>query len=272
MWSCAPSSGSRYGSRATTPPNCPTGQILYLLETQEVWTSYVLFGGPFLGSQHMRAALGADYLKWIEARFGVGIKDYCVYWFRRAQDHLQFGQRAGLVGTNSIAQNRARSASLEYVVSTGGVITDAISSQDWPGTAAVDVSLVNWTKSPPAPPNQYLLDGVEVSGITPDLRTPETSSGQARVLTTNKDRCFQGPSPAGDGFIISASEANELLARTDVNYREVIRPYLTSDDIADGPWQLPRRWIIEPRKSAARGGDEVSSRDYHRAREGQASP
>ena len=49
-----------------------------------------------------------------------------------------------MVGTNSISQNRGRSASLNYIVARGGVITDAVSSQDWPGEANVHVSIVNW--------------------------------------------------------------------------------------------------------------------------------
>src|SRR5207253_2806105 len=109
--------------------------------------------------------------------FKVGVKDYCVYWFRKAHEHLQVGQRAGLVGTNSISQNKARSASLEYIAATGGVITDAVSTQDWPGDAAVDVSLVNWIKAPSSPPSAFVLDGEQVDGITPELRTPGRSTG-----------------------------------------------------------------------------------------------
>jgi hypothetical protein len=37
----------------------------------------------------------------------------------------------------------------------------------------------------------------------------------------------------------------ELLARADANYDEVVRPYLDSDDIAEEPTQAPRRWIID---------------------------
>jgi hypothetical protein len=113
---------------------------------------------PFLGSQHMREAHGDDYLTWLSGQFKVGIKDYCVYWFRKAHDHLQPGQRAGLVGTNSVSQNRARSASLDYVTSNGGVITDAVPTQVWPGEAKVHVSLVNWVKAPMTPPEVFTLD------------------------------------------------------------------------------------------------------------------
>lgn len=48
--------------------------------------------------------------------------------------------------TNSISQNRARGVSLDYIVETGGVITDAVSTQKWPGEANVHVSIVNWIK------------------------------------------------------------------------------------------------------------------------------
>ena len=62
------------------------------------------------------------------------------------------GDRAGMVGTNSISQNRARGASLNYVVEKGGVITDAVSRQKWPGEAVVNVSIVNWVQQPREPP------------------------------------------------------------------------------------------------------------------------
>jgi len=88
-------------------------------------TDAIIGNPPFLGASHVRGVLGEEFVGWIKREFGVGVKDLCVYWFRRAQDHLRHGQRAGLVGTNSISQNLGRSASLDYVVANGGVITDA---------------------------------------------------------------------------------------------------------------------------------------------------
>ena len=200
---------------------------------------------PFLGSQHIRAARGDAYVDWLKTTFKVGVKDYCVYWFRKAHDHLLAGQRAGLVGTNSISQNRARSVSLEYIAANGGIITDAISTQKWPGDAKVHVSLVNWIKAPSSPPTEFVLDGEPVDGITPELRTPGHSTGAVANLRANKGRCFQGPIPAGAGFVITEDEAQAMLARTTVNYRDVVRPYLTGDDITEHPKQEPRRWIID---------------------------
>lgn len=208
-------------------------------------TDCIIGNPPFLGSQHIRRTHGDTYTEWLKATFHVGVKDYCVYWFRKAHDHLSPDRRAGLVGTNSISQNRARSASLEYIVNTGGIITDAVSTQDWPGEAVVDVSLVNWIKQPSVPPTKFVLDGEEVDGITAELRTPERSTGRISKLRANEKHCFQGPIPSGSGFLISEGEATDLLAKADANYRDVVHPYLDGDDIADDPKQEPRRWIID---------------------------
>lgn len=225
-------------------------------------TDCIIGNPPFLGSQHVRAARGDAYVNWLKGTFNVGVKDYCVYWFRKAHGHLTSGQRAGLVGTNSISQNRARRVSLEYIAANGGVITDAVSMQKWPGDAKVYVSLVNWIKTPSSPPAVFVLDGEPVDGITPELRTPGHSTGDVANLKANKGRCFQGPIPVGDGFIITAQEAQKLLRQTDANYRDVVRPYLIGDDIAEDPRQEPRRWIIDfaqkPLEAAAKYPDALT--------------
>lgn len=208
-------------------------------------TDTIIGNPPFLGSQSVRAAHGNTYIKWLQDTFKIGVKDYCVYWFRKAHDHLASGQRAGLVGTNSITQNRARGASLEYIASNGGLITDAISTQDWPGEAGVDVSIVNWVKSPATPPIGFFLDGELVDAITPELRTPERSTGVLPALAANRNRCFQGPTPSVAEFIIGDGEAQAILGRNEAQYRDVVRPYIIGEDITDSPLQEPRRWIID---------------------------
>ena len=208
-------------------------------------TDAIVGNPPFLGSQLIREARGDAYIDWLKRTFGIGVKDYCVYWFRRAHDHLKPGQRAGLVGTNSVAQNRARSVSLDYVTGNGGVITDAVPTQKWPGTAKVHVALVNWIKDPSLAPDVFTLDGGQVDGITAELKAPGSSSGSAAVLSANKGRCFQGPIPVGAGFVLDEATARGLLARTDAPYADVIRPYLIGEDIAERPDQSPGRWIID---------------------------
>ncbi|WP_157509507.1 DNA methyltransferase [Glaciibacter superstes] len=198
---------------------------------------------PFLGSQLLRASLGGPYVEWLSKSFSVGIRDLCVYWFRRAQAQLKPGQRAGLVGTNSIMQNRGREASLDHIIATGGVITDAVSTQKWPGDAKVHVSIVNWVKQPDVEPTEFELDGERVAGITSSL-TAGASDGWAPVaLPVNRGKGFQGPIPVGKGFVLTDVNASRLLK--DGENRSVIRPYLDSDDINDRADQSPGRWVID---------------------------
>jgi hypothetical protein len=200
---------------------------------------------PYHGSQQIRGELGDDYAEWLMHEFGIGLKDYCVYWFRKAHDRLEDGGRAGLVGTNSVSQNRARGPSLQWIVDNGGVITSAVSKQPWSGEAVVYVSIANWVKHPTAPPRQPLLDGRVVEGISPSLRPLDLDVSIAAPLNGNRGRAFQGPIPAGAGFVLSEAEANGLLDRSDARYADVVRPYLVGQDVTDDPVQGPRRYIID---------------------------
>ena len=200
---------------------------------------------PFHGDRNLRRLLGDDYVAWLTSEFKIGVKDYCVYWFRKAHDHLQPGGRAGLVGTNSVSQNRARGASLQYIIETGGVIVSAVSKQPWPGDAVVNVSIVNWVKEPKHAPAMRVLDGVQVSAVTAALRAPEGDVSSAARLGRNNSRCFYGPIPSGTGFILGKSQAESFLASADASYRDVIRPYLGGEDIATDPLQSPSRYIID---------------------------
>ena len=199
---------------------------------------------PFHGSQNLRQVLPEPYVKWLSERFNCGLKDLCVYWFRRAADQMRPGDRAGLVGTNSVSQNRARGASLNYVVEKGGVITNAVPRQKWPGEAVVNVSIVNWVHQPKQQPASYRLGADEAVGISTRLRESKLPVEEYEPLGGNKGRAFQGPIPAGD-FYLETDEAETILARPAADYAAVVRPYLIGDDITEEPAQQPRRYVID---------------------------
>lgn len=233
-------------TEATLPLGDLSGiQVGDALRTPWPRADVIIGNPPFHGDRHLRRILGDNYVEWLGREFDVGIKDYCVYWFRKAHDHLRPDTRAGLVGTNSVSQNRARGASLQYIVDNDGVIVSAVSSQDWPGEANVDVSIVNWVKAPSVPPAATMLDGIEVDGIGPSLRPLALDVSSAVSLSQNDDRCFFGPIPSGRGFILGKERAEGFLAENDASYREVIRPYLVGADLADDPNQAPSRFIID---------------------------
>ena len=203
----------------------------------------VIIGNPpFLGDRFIRGLKGAPYVDWLKSEFGIGVKDYCVYWFRKAHEQLPRNGRAGLVGTNSVSQNRARQVSLQYILDTGGTITSAVASQDWPGDAAVDVSIVNWIKDPSEPVMSSSLDGSAVSNISSSLRTDDAAS--AKRLRANRGVAFQGMLP-GANFTVTARSADELRGKSQPRYADVVRPYLGGDDIANDPAQAATRFVVD---------------------------
>jgi type II restriction/modification system DNA methylase subunit YeeA len=120
---------------------------------------------PYQSKNKMQEEYGRAYLNRVRSRFPdvPGRADYCVYWFRKAHDHLAPGGRAGLVGTNTIRQNYSREGGLDYIVGNGGTITEAVSTQVWSGDAAVHVSIVNWVKGKQAGPKRlYIQNGNSV--------------------------------------------------------------------------------------------------------------
>jgi len=206
--------------------------------------SVIVGNPPFHGDRNLRGLLGDEYVEWLKREYRCGVKDHCVYWFRKAHDQLADGQRAGLVGTNSISQNRARSASLNHIVQNGGVITDAVSTQPWPGEAVVAVSIVNWIKAPEQAPTRFTLDEVEVEAIDTALEESTIPVADVPVLPANRRRAFQGFLP-GAKYDMDAGTGRSLLASPEANYGEVIKPYLDGRDIARTIDQRPTRFTAD---------------------------
>jgi hypothetical protein len=230
----------------TTLPLADLSGIVNADALQVAWpqANAIIGNPPYHGSQNLRSVLGDERVEWLKERFGCGVQDLAVYWFRCAADQMRPGTRAGFVATNSVSQGRARQASLNYVVEHGGVITSAVSRQKWPGEAVVNVSLVNWVKEPSATPAHFELDGREVAGISTRLVESKVPVEEYETLSANLGRSFQGPIPAGS-FYLDVEEGRALLARTDAHYADVVRPYLIGDDITDDPQQAPRRFVVD---------------------------
>jgi hypothetical protein len=166
---------------------------------------------------------------------------------------LKPGQRAGLVGTNTIRQNESREASLDYIVNHGGVITEAISTQVWSGEAAVHVSIVNWLKGELAGKkklftqlgdhknSQWKCEEAEFIGPALSIKFDVTTARQL-VANEKPKLVFQGQNPVPDGFFLEPAEAGQIL-KEDVNHREILFPYMIGRDLVeDGK---PSRWIID---------------------------
>ena len=205
-------------------------------------TDVIIGNPPFHGDRNLRSVVGDEYLEWLKSEFDVGVKDHCVYFFLKAHRNLRPGKRAGLVATKTISQNKNRDASLVWITENGGTITDAVSSKPWSGEAAVHVSIVCWQMAP-VTSTVITLDGRTVSGINPSLKVGEIHRA-ARTLGGNQGIAFIGNVVNGEGFLLAEEEAAELTA-ADPKNADVVKPYLTGDDLVSRPDMSPARWIID---------------------------
>jgi type II restriction/modification system DNA methylase subunit YeeA len=224
---------------------------------------------PYQSKNKLQTEMDRGYINRLRARYPEidGRSDYCVYWFRRAHDHLAAGQRAGLVGTNTIRQNYSREAGLDYIVGNGGTITEAVSSMIWSGEAVVHVSIVNWTKgSEKGKKRLYIQDGnIPDAGWRHSTFDTIGSSlsfsfdvTQARRLEVNARRggCFQGQTHGHKAFLMLPHEAKLLIAKQP-EYAEVVFPFLIADDLIGEKNSKPTRYVID-----FQGKDVVEAEGY----------
>jgi type II restriction/modification system DNA methylase subunit YeeA len=212
---------------------------------------------PFQSKNKMQQEFGPAYVQKLRAAYPAipGRADFCVYWFRRAHDHLKSGQRAGLVGTNTIRQNYSREGGLDHIVNAGGTIVDAVSSQVWSGEAVVHVSLVNWIKGAFKGKRTLMKqlgddrespwEKVEVPTINSSLSFV-TDVGAAKRLQANTDAkaCFQGQTHGHEGFLLTREQAHHFYGEDGENY-DVVFPFLAGDDLLSTRPPSPTRYVID---------------------------
>lgn len=212
---------------------------------------------PYQSKNKMQQEYGRAYLNKLHARYPdvPGRADYCVYWFRRAHDELQKGERAGLVGTNTIRQNYSREGGLDYILSEGGTITEAVSTQVWSGDADVHVSIVNWIKGKQtgikllhfqpgdSRDNPWVKYERNVINAALSHSTDVTSAKALTTYATSKT-CYQGQTHGHEGFLLSTLEAKSMVTEAEGN-AEVLFPFLTGDELLSS-WPVRiERYVID---------------------------
>ncbi|MFB2982205.1 class I SAM-dependent DNA methyltransferase [Microseira sp. BLCC-F43] len=223
------------------------------------WTEAdaIIGNPPYQSKNKMQQEYGSAYVRRVRAKYpGVpGRADYCVYWFRRAHDELKPNKRAGLVGTNTIRQNYSREGSLDYIVSNGGTITEAVSTQVWSGNAVVHVSIANWIKGEqPGKKKLFTQLGddkdspweiVELNTINSSLSAKlDVTQAKKLLINANSDACYQGQTHGHEGFLLTPNEAAAMM-RQSKNNMEVIFPYLIGEDLLSEKPPLPQRYVID---------------------------
>lgn len=247
---------------------------------------------PFLGAKLLKPELGPDYVKKLRALYPEvpGMADFCVYWFRRAHDHLPsctpadpVAGRAGLVGTQNIRNNASRVGGLDHIVKDGTIV-EAVDNQPWSGEANVHVSIANWVKTQEPsllPKSRRLWHKVEPSAATKkqwknqgkkaskeyelsyrDVQvinsalSDQTDVAKASVLNCNIDppAIFNGQFPRHHGYVLTPAVARDFLAKDPAN-REVVHPFLIGAEMLTAG--TPKRWVIDFQKK-----DVISAKRY----------
>jgi hypothetical protein len=135
---------------------------------------------PFLGGKSISTSFGDSYSWWLEANHAGGTRsaDLVAHFFRRAFALIRVGGCFGLIATNTIGQGDTRATGLAAIISAGGAIRRATKRLQWPGEAAVVVSVVHLAKGEVRSP---VLDGRQVRRISAYLVEGEMDGTPARL-------------------------------------------------------------------------------------------
>ena len=210
---------------------------------------------PYQSKNKLQVEKGVQYLNELRDRYPEvdGRSDYCVYWFRLAHDNLKSGQRAGLVGTNTIRQNYSREASLDYIVQNEGTITEAMSSMPWPGQAAVHVSIVNWIKGVENG-EKHLFNQehgedekvVTLRHIGPSLSSSYDVTTAKRINLNAENGCYQGQTHGHKGFLENANSAKLAISADKTGkLGGVLKPFMIANDLIASKRPSPGRYVID---------------------------
>ncbi len=215
---------------------------------------------PFAGKNTVAAGNVTGYPVWLKQvhEESHGNADLVAHFYRRAFNLLREGGTFGLIATNTIAQGDTRSSGLRWICEHGGAIYRATKRVQWPGEAAVIVSVLHVANGPiharasKAASSRKVLDGAGVDKITAFLFHRGDHADPAR-LVANAGKSFQGSIVLGMGFTFDDTDkkgvASSLadmhrLIDSDSRNREVIFPYIGGEEVNTSPTHAHHRYVI----------------------------
>ena len=207
---------------------------------------------PFAGKNAVAAGNIASYPDWLKAlhQESHGNADLVAHFYRRAFHLMRNGGTLGLIATNTIAQGDTRSSGLRWICEHGGEIYRATKRYQWPGDAAVVVSVLHIAKGDYA--GSRVLDGADVDTITAFLFHRGGHADPVR-LQANAGKSFVGSYVLGMGFTFDdtdkkgiASPLAEMhrLIEADPHNREAIFPYIGGEEVNTSPTHTHHRYVI----------------------------
>lgn len=202
----------------------------------------VVANPPYIGGRLITGNFGRSYYNYLDIiREGrKGSPDLCVFFLLRAFSLLENAGAVGMVVTATIKDTGNRSVGLDYLVRQDAKIIWAISQMPWPGTAALDVSIMVLCRG--AWHGVHTLDRAIVSFISGGLDS--NSEVEIHDLKSYEGKRSDGYKLMGEGFVLSEQERASL-ALGDPAVSEIVRPYFGGDDITDSICFSPDRWAID---------------------------
>ena len=170
---------------------------------------------PFQGGRNLSADQGPAYVDWLTTSHqkSSGGADLVAHFFRRAFDLIRHNGTVGLIATNTIGQGDTRASGLRWICQNGGSIYLAQRRIQWPGEAAVVVSVVHVVKADWK--GARMLDGHAVDTITAFLFHDGAHDDPAR-LSANTGKSFVGSYVLGMGFTFDDTDTKGVATPTSV--------------------------------------------------------
>ena len=207
---------------------------------------------PFAGKNNVAAGNVFGYPSWLKELHeeSHGNADLVAHFYRRAFDLLRDSGTFGLIATNTIAQGDTRSSGLRWICEHGGEIYRATKRVQWPGEAAVIVSILHIANG--AFRGRKVLDGASVDNITAFLFHRGGHADPAR-LAANAGKSFVGSYVLGMGFtfddtdrkgVASSLAEMQRIIESNPRNREVILPYIGGEEVNTSPTHAHHRYVI----------------------------
>ncbi len=207
---------------------------------------------PFAGKNNLINGNRTGYLEWLKSQHdgSHGNADLVAHFFRRTYALSRQNACLGMIATNTISQGDTRSTGLSHLRLQGCEIFAARRRYQWPGVAAVVVSVVYICKG--LATSSPKLDGKQVPKITAFLLHAGPDDNP-KSLKANQGMSFIGSYVLGTGFTFDdtdssgvASSLSTMNTLSESNLRNAKRvfPYIGGEEINTSPTHSHHRYII----------------------------
>jgi hypothetical protein len=197
---------------------------------------------PFMGGRKISSNLGENYGLFIKASLLPGKKgsiNLVMFFMLRGAHLVRQDGTVGFIATDSVRESDTREIGMVALFQKMSPFW-AVSSQPWPGSAGVYISVLHLFKGDWH--GTVTLDGKQVDAISTMLEAG-TELPQPKSLASNAGFCSDGVKVQGIGFVLSEGEALAILDKNP-GYRSVLTRYIVGDDINNHLEQLSDRWVI----------------------------